>query len=128
MDDSSDGSSRPNAFERSDADPRLLSALAIGIALFLIAAPFLIVATYPDASALGQIPGNLPQPPQPRLQIAPRLTANRLHASEQKQLDGYSWIDPRQDVVSIPIERAMRLISERGITGWPSASDRPPPR
>jgi hypothetical protein len=126
MDGSSDESPRPNAFERSDADPRLLSALAIGVAIFLLAAPFLIVAGYPDASSLGQIPHNLPQPPQPRLQIAPRVTADRLHASEQKQLNRYSWIDPGQDVVSIPIERAMRLLSERGITGWPSASDRPP--
>src|SRR3954465_12091505 len=50
MDGSSDESPRPNAFERSDADPRLLSALAIGVAIFLLAAPFLIVAGYPDAS------------------------------------------------------------------------------
>jgi hypothetical protein len=130
MDDSSDGSSdespRPTAVERSDADPRLLGALAIGVTIFLLIAPFLIVATYPDASSLGRIPDNLPQPPQPRLQVAPRLTADRLHAAEQKQLNGYSWIDPGQDVVSIPIERAMRLISERGISGWPAASDRPP--
>ena len=126
MDDSSDESPRPNAFERSDADPRLLAALAIGVAVFLLAAPFLIVASYPDASSLGRIPGNLPQPPEPRLQVAPRLTADRLHDSEQKQLNSYSWIDPGQDVVSIPIERAMRLISERGISGWPSAPNRPP--
>jgi hypothetical protein len=126
MDDSSDGSPRPNAFERSDVDPRLLGALAIGVAIFLLAAPFLIVAGYPDASSLGQIPGNLPQPPPPRLQVAPWLTADRLHADEHKLLNSYSWIDPGRNVVSIPIERAMRLISERGLTGWPSASNRPP--
>jgi hypothetical protein len=125
MDDSSDDSPRPIAFERSDADPRLLSALGIGTGVFLLIAPFLIVAVYPDASRLGQIPGNLPQPPQPRLQVAPRLSADRLHADEQKKLDGYGWIDPGQGVVSIPIERAMRLISERGLAGWPS-SNRPP--
>jgi hypothetical protein len=121
-----DDSPRPNAFERSDADPRLLSALAIGIAVFLAVAPFLIVAGYPDAASLGRIPGDLPQPPQPRLQVAPRVTADRLHADERKRLDGYGWVDRAHGVVSVPMERAMRLISERGLTGWPSASNQPP--
>lgn len=116
----------PRAFERSDADPRLLSALAIGVVVFLLIAPFLIVAGYPDASTLGRLPDNLPQPPQPRLQVAPKVTADRLHADEVKRLNGYGWVDRVHDVVSIPIERAMRLVSERGLTGWPSTN--PPPR
>jgi hypothetical protein len=124
-----DGSPRPKAFERSDADPRLLGALAIGIAAFLLIAPFLIVAGYPDASTLGRIPANLPQPPQPRLQVAPKATANRLHTDEQKQLNGYGWVDRAHNVVSIPIERAMGFVSERGLAGWPSGSTgNQPPR
>lgn len=125
MDRSSDDASRPNAFEASDANPRLLAALALGAAGFLLIVPFLIAAIYPDAASLGRIPENLPQPPQPRLQVAPKLTADRLHADERKQLNGYSWIDPSQNVVGIPIDRAMQLISERGLTGWPSAAERP---
>ncbi len=113
---------RPNDFERSDANPRLIGALAIGITAFLLAVPFLVLSGYPDASGHGRIPDNLPQPPAPRLQVAPKLTAEHLHAREQTQLNEYGWTDRDHQVVRIPIKRAMRLLSERGLNGWPSLS------
>ncbi len=114
--------SRPDGFEKSDADPRLISALAAGIALFLLAVPFLVLAGYPDAARLGRISGNLPQPPAPQLQVAPKATAERLHAREEKALTEYSWADRAHELVRVPIERAMHLISERGLNGWPSST------
>ena len=113
-------SSRPNDVERSDANPRLISALAIGVASFLVAVPFIVFAGYSDAPHLGAIPSNLPQPPAPRLQVEPKLTAERLHARERTLLNEYTWADRAHEIVRIPVERAMRLISERGLKGWPS--------
>jgi len=121
-------SSGPNDFEKSDADPRLISALAIGIAAFLLAVPFLVNGGYPDASHLGRIPGDLPQPPAPRLQIEPKRSAERLHMRERTLLTGYDWADRAHMVVRIPIERAMSLISQRGLNGWPSSTGEQAPR
>src|SRR6185437_4640291 len=115
--------SHPNAVERSDADPRLLSALALGVAAFLIAAPFLIWAIYPSAPQLGRIPA-LPQPRAPRLQTAPKADLDRLRASEDRQLNSFGWVDRDKQIGRIPIDDAMKLLSQRGLNGWPSS--RPP--
>jgi hypothetical protein len=123
--------SRPHDFERSDADPRLISALAVGVAAFLIATPFLLQTLYPDARHLGRIPDELPQPPPPRLQIEPQGDLDRLHTREDRQLTGFSWIDRGRQVAHIPIEEAMKLVRHRGLAGWaspstPSARQAPP--
>lgn len=120
-----DEASRPADFERSDADPRLLGALAAGVVVFLIAAPLLVLALYRDAPHVGQIPENLPQPPPPRLQIAPRTDLDRLRAEESRRLDSFGWTDHERKNVHIPIEHAMKLLAAKGIAGWPSAAGSP---
>jgi hypothetical protein len=108
--------SHPTDVERSDADPRLVGAIAIGTGLFLLAAPFLVQAIYPGAPRLGRI-ADLPQPPAPRLQISPQADLARLQASEDAQLGSFGWVDRDDQVVRMPIEQAMKLLAERG---WPS--------
>lgn len=120
-----DNASRPDNFERSDADPRLISALAIGVALFLVAVPLLVLAAYRDAPRLGRIPDNLPQPPAPQLQIRPQADLERLRAKENARLSTFGWADSDKKNVRIPIERAMRLLAEKGIGGWPSPAGSP---
>jgi hypothetical protein len=114
--------SRPKNFERSDADPRLISAIALGVSLFLLAVPFFVLLGYPSADRLGRIPENLPQPPDPRLQVAPKADLDRLRAGEDKELATFGWIDRDKQIARIPIERAMKLLSERGLASWPTTS------
>jgi hypothetical protein len=110
---------RPNDFERSDADPRLISAIALGVTFFLVAVPFIVLASYPDARHVGRIPGNLAQPPEPRLQLTPKADLDRLRASEQERLTGFGWVNRDQKIARMPIERAIMLLGERGLAGWP---------
>jgi hypothetical protein len=108
--------SHPTDVERSDADPRLIGAIAAGAGLFLLAAPFLVQAIYPGAKRLGGIE-DLPQPPAPRLQVSPQADLARLQASEDAQLRSFGWVDRDNQVVRMPIEQAMKLLAKRG---WPS--------
>jgi hypothetical protein len=116
--------SHPHDVERSDVDPRLVAAIALGASAFLIAAPFLVLAGYPDASRLGRIREAL-RPPAPRLQVFPRGDLTRLRANEDAQLQSFGWVDRGQQVARMPIDRAMQLLAERGRSGWPSVSTKP---
>jgi hypothetical protein len=110
----------PNDYERSDADPRLIAALALAVAAFLIVTPFGLLAIYPGADRLGAPPAERPLPPQPRLQVRPKADLDVLHATEQQRLTSFGWVDRNRKIVRIPIVRAMGLLVERGLADWPS--------
>jgi len=53
--------------------------------------------------------------PKPREQVSPHDDLLALRAREEKDLHAYAWIDRKTGVVQIPIDRAMELISQRGL-------------
>lgn len=116
--------SHPTDVERSDADARLISAIAIGLGVFLFAVPFLVLGCYPDILKLGRI-AEAPEPPAPRLQVFPHADLARLKASEDAQLDSFGWTDRKDLIARMPIEQAMKLLAERG---WPSMPTQPTQR
>lgn len=54
-------------------------------------------------------------PPQPRLQVEPRLDLQHLRQREDAILGSYGWVDPRAGVVRIPIDRAIDRLLEKGL-------------
>jgi hypothetical protein len=54
-------------------------------------------------------------PPEPRLQAQPGAELIQLRREEDEVLRTYKWIDQTQGIVQIPIERAIDLLSERGL-------------
>ena len=54
-------------------------------------------------------------PPEPRLQAAPPMDLARLRALEDQTLLGYHVTDSKKGTVTIPIERAIQLLAQRGI-------------
>jgi hypothetical protein len=56
-----------------------------------------------------------PLRPGPKLQVSPARELSELRAMEDLQLHSYRWVDVEAGIVSIPIERAMELIAERGL-------------
>jgi len=74
--------------------------------------------------------GNLPSSPELQNKVSeltqtfptPRLLIDdgdqdvaQMHARENLLLDNYTWIDQSKGTVRIPIERAMKLIAQRGL-------------
>jgi hypothetical protein len=114
-------------YERTDADPRLIGALAAGVAFFLAATPFILEASFPGAQRMGGVPHGLPLPPTPRLQVHPKDDLLRLRRTERQQLTSYAWIDRDRRIVRIPIDRALQLVTERGLDGWPPVPAAPQP-
>ena len=54
-------------------------------------------------------------PPSPRLQADPKIDFDAYMASEQTRMNSYGWVDRKAGIVSMPIDRAVELVAERGI-------------
>jgi hypothetical protein len=63
----------------------------------------------------------VPATPEPRLEARPGTTLSSLRQSEDRRLGSYGWIDRAAGVVRIPIERAMELTAQRGLSVRPGA-------
>lgn len=105
-------------YEHSDISAWLLASLAGGLAIFLLASPYLLGLIYPNALHPAGA-GAIPSPPPPRLQTHVSAELATLRAAETAQLSGYAWADRPAGTVRIPIDRALALIAERGLPDWP---------
>ena len=71
-----------------------------------------------------RLPGRIAEPaistaitrfPDPTLQTSSRDDLQAFRACEEAQLNEYGWIDKTAGVVRIPIDRAIDILSERGL-------------
>jgi hypothetical protein len=62
-----------------------------------------------------------PLPPEPRLQANPPLDLKKYRAAEEAELGSYGWVDKPNGVVRIPVDRALKLVLERGLPVRPDA-------
>ena len=53
--------------------------------------------------------------PEPQLQKTPILDLKAIHAEEDILLTGYAWVDPKQGIVRIPVDRAIEVLAKRGL-------------
>ena len=97
----------------------LIGALT-GVALYGM---FVFLLSQPPAA---QPPSGLgiaqPSPPAPRLQTDPVADWQALQATEQAALHSYSWADRGAGKVRIPIDRAIDLLTQRGLPVAPGST------
>jgi hypothetical protein len=110
-------------YETSDA--RLRPILAFGAGLTVFALVVLLVIAWMFHAFLRRevrldpppspVAASRAQPPEPRLQSAPAQDLEAVRAAEDALLNSYGWADRQAGHVRIPIDRAMELLSERGL-------------
>src|SRR5262245_43514888 len=108
--------------ETRDASPFYVGLFALGLAVMIaLVLPLLgwMLRRF-EAEAREADPVQSPLagdqvPPEPRLQSAPDTDLVRLRREEEQRLSSYAWIDSRQRLVRIPIERAIEILAERGL-------------
>jgi hypothetical protein len=54
-------------------------------------------------------------PPGPRLEVTLDQVLGQVRADEAALLHSYGWVDQQAGIVRIPIDRAMTLLTERGL-------------
>ena len=53
--------------------------------------------------------------PAPQLQPDPVTDLNKFRTMQEEQLNSYCWVDQKNGVAHIPIERAMEIVLQRGL-------------
>lgn len=107
-------------YERSDIESTDIAGLAAGLALFVIVTPLLMPLVFPQ-SMNHRTPSAPPalSSGAPRLEITPREDLQRFDSAEARLANSYGWTDRDHGVARIPIKRAMDLLAQRGLAGWP---------
>jgi hypothetical protein len=115
-------------FEGSDLYPRAVFLTGIGVLVgtWVIAVLVYPLFTYLKHARAVESPaptlaarGANPVPPEPRIQANPTADLHDFRVWEESQLHGYHWIDRGRQVVSIPIDEAIRIVARRGIPPQP---------
>jgi hypothetical protein len=129
------GPTPPEAnYEHTDIDPGIAGKFAVWLVIAMIISTVIVYGTFwmfegrelEAGRAAQQFPlaaGQMRVPQGPRLQTQPFKDIYLLREAEREKLTTYGWVDQGTGVVRIPIEDAMRLVSERG--GVPSAAQTP---
>jgi hypothetical protein len=108
--------------------PIIIFALGLAVLLvvsFVLVQGILAVLTPPPEPSR-PLSAPAPQTPlEPPLQVAPRQELHQLRAREDAALSSYGWIDREAGRVRIPVDRAMELLTQRGLAARPQTPAAP---
>jgi hypothetical protein len=118
-------------FESEDIRATPVLKFLVGLAVTCVVTAFLLVAFYRGMRSY--VAGLQPPPPHmqfqagrnpvaPLLQERPAPDLRVLRAEEERTLSSYGWVDEGKGVVRIPIEEAMRIVAERGLSSEASSA------
>ena len=105
-------------YEHSDWHLGIVGLVLLGTFLFLVIAPFVLIAAFPRSSNDVSRASTVVMP-QPTLQLNPPEDLARFMVDEDNLLNNYYWVDKDKGVVHIPVREAMKKVLAQGIPGFP---------
>ncbi len=116
------------AYEKADLQVGAVIKFGIGLAVAIAVIQLIIVGVYwwiaghqkaaqPKLSPLvqqahKQLPQNLEQIPEPRLQAADTVDYAEWQKGQTNKLESYGWVNEKKGVARIPIEQAMKILAD----------------
>lgn len=119
--------------EVSDAHFRPIVIFLVALSVLVVIAFSLMVWMFDYLEHRAEVADRQPSaladrtalPPEPRLQVVPRVELQQYKEEVTHQIESYEWIDKDAGVVRIPIERAIELIAERGLPASSQGTEGP---
>jgi hypothetical protein len=108
--------------ERRDVEVRRLVLFGVGltvtvglslIAMWLLFAYF--ASHQPPGTPASPLAAAHEIPPTPRLQVTPQADLAQMRRAEDAVLNSYGWVDRKAGTVRIPMDRAIELLTQRGL-------------
>ena len=87
----------------------LVGSVFIYLGTYVLYGALVLYIARVDQPRLPIAPRQEPLPPKPTLQVNPQQDLQNYLQRQQYQLEHYGWVDRRQEIVHIPIDRAMDL-------------------
>jgi hypothetical protein len=106
------------AYEESDWRVGTIGLILLGVFVFLVISPFVLIGAFPRAVTDVSREVTV-TPPEPRLQLDPSEDLAQFRAEEDRRLNSYYWVDKDKGLVHILISQAMKEVAEKGIDGFP---------
>jgi hypothetical protein len=119
------GPTPPDAqHEHTDIEPSIATRFAVWLTVAMLISVAIVYGTFwlfeGRELAVGQTTQQFPlaagqtrEPPGPRLQTQPFKDIYLLRQAENEKLSSYGWVDQGAGVVRVPVEEAIRIMSER---------------
>lgn len=111
--------------EQQDVNIWAIGKVGIGLAVTTIVSLFLVLGVFryleqQDRASQPAPPAGVEVqqhklPPQPRLVEDEPEDLKKVRAEEDQRLNGYGWADPQHTHVSMPIDRAIDQLAQRGL-------------
>ena len=120
------GPTPPDAeYEHTDIEPTIAGKFAVWLFIAMVISGAIVYGTFwlfedqeQRAGRANQLfplaAGQVREPQGPRLQTQPFKDVYLVKETEREKLTTYGWVDQGTGVVRIPIDDAMRILSERG--------------
>lgn len=117
------GGTTEGTYERRDMNARVVGTFLAGLIVTVVVV-FLLMGWLFEHLQSSQARRDVPVsplaearqvPPAPALQVNPRQDLKVMRGEEDALLHSYGWIDQKAGTVRIPIDRAMKLLAERGL-------------
>lgn len=108
-------------YERSDVGLRLAGWLAGGLATFVVVTPLVLPLLFP-LSRKHITPTSRPalSSNAPPLAVTPQATLQKSREGQARIARTYGWADRARGEVRVPIDRAIEILLQKGLPGWPS--------
>jgi hypothetical protein len=121
-------------YEHTDIEPGIAGKFAVWLGIAMLISGAIVYGTFwlfenreeavnVEMQRFPLAAGQVKEPPTPRLQTQPFRDVYQLKTEQFGKLNSYGWVDQSSGVVHIPIDEAMRIVSERG--GVPSSTETP---
>jgi len=112
--------------EHTDIEPSIAAKFALWLAVAMVISAALMYGTFwlfegreeeinRERQQFPLAVGQVREPVGPRLQTQPFKDIYMLRQVEREKLTTYGWVDQSAGIVRIPIDDALRIVSERGV-------------
>lgn len=110
-------------FEQSDVNAWAVAKFGVGLVVVCLVSLVLLFGLfqYFQSTEGGKAESAVKMPPEPRLETTPSLDLKAVRTQEDQILNSYGWVDRQKGVVRVPIDRAIDLLSQRGLPSRPPA-------